>query len=67
MMKMKRYHVFGRKKENFDVKKTYLKNRSDFSNFATINYVLFVAGTENVARPRRAVSELWRRNKSGGV
>ena len=55
--------------ENNVKKSPYLeKIWTDFLlNFASVNYVLFVTGSENLERMRGAVSEVWRREKVGGV
>ena len=52
--------------KNHDVTKTKISTKKVmlFLSFASVTYVLFVTGTENFARAR-AVSELWRREKSG--
>ena len=65
----KRCLVFCRKIEIMTSQKPlYLKNcELVFFKLASVNYVLFVTGTENLARLWRVVSELWRRGKSGGV
>ena len=53
--------------ENNVKKSPYLeKIWTDFLlNFASVNYVLFVTGSENLERMRGAVSEVWRREKVG--
>ena len=60
-----RYLVFSRTMEILTtLKSRYLKNEP-ICNFASVDYVLFVTGTENLARLRRAVSEIWCDEKVG--
>ena len=41
------------------------KNQHDFLSFTSLNYGMFVTGTTNLPRLRRAVSDLWRSEKKG--